>query len=107
MKIKQEVFRKLSEVCREDAILATNTSTLDIDQVASAAKNPGRVIGMHFFSPANIMKLLEVVRGKETSNEAIATALAVGKLMKKAAVLVGNCDGFVGNRMLNGYGARV
>lgn len=103
MQIKQDVFRSLSAVCREDAILATNTSTLDVDQIASAARNPERVIGMHFFSPANIMKLLEVVRGKNTSHEAIVTALNVGKLMKKVAVLVGNCDGFVGNRMLNGY----
>ncbi len=103
MKIKQEVFRALSKVCRADAILASNTSTLDIDEIASAANNPERVIGMHFFSPANIMKLLEVVRGGASSDTTIVTAMAVGKLMKKVAVLVGNCDGFVGNRMLNGY----
>ncbi|HEY9684828.1 MAG TPA: 3-hydroxyacyl-CoA dehydrogenase NAD-binding domain-containing protein [Oculatellaceae cyanobacterium] len=103
MQIKQDVFRQLDSVCRESAILASNTSTLDIDQLAAVVKNPGRVIGMHFFSPANVMKLLEVVRGKQTSDVAIATALALGKSMKKVAVLVGNCDGFVGNRMLNGY----
>jgi 3-hydroxyacyl-CoA dehydrogenase len=103
MKIKQEVFKTLSGICRPDAILATNTSTLDIDEIASAATHPERIIGMHFFSPANIMKLLEVVRGGATSDTTIVTAMAVGKLMKKVAVLVGNCDGFVGNRMLNGY----
>jgi 3-hydroxyacyl-CoA dehydrogenase len=103
MKIKQDVFQALSKACRPDAILATNTSTLDVDEIASAATHPERVIGMHFFSPANIMKLLEVVRGGATSDTTIVTAMAVGKLMKKVAVLVGNCDGFVGNRMLNGY----
>jgi 3-hydroxyacyl-CoA dehydrogenase len=103
MKIKQEVFQTLSKVCRADTILATNTSTLDIDEIASAAAHPERVIGMHFFSPASIMKLLEVVRGGASSDTTIVTAMAVGKQMKKVAVLVGNCDGFVGNRMLNGY----
>jgi 3-hydroxyacyl-CoA dehydrogenase len=103
MQVKQDVFRRLDAVCKESAILASNTSTLDIDQLAAVVKNPGRVIGMHFFSPANVMKLLEVVRGKQTSDVAIATALSVGKSMKKVAVLVGNCDGFVGNRMLNWY----
>ena len=75
-------------------MLATNTSTLDIDEIASVVTNPERVIGMHFFSPANIMKLLEIVRGKKTSDDTIATAMQVGKAMKKVAVLVGNCERF-------------
>ena len=103
LKIKKVVFEKLSQVCGPTTILATNTSTLNIDEIASVASNPERVIGMHFFSPANVMKLLEVVRGKATSDETIATAMQVGKAMKKVAVLVGNCDGFVGNRMIAGY----
>jgi 3-hydroxyacyl-CoA dehydrogenase len=103
LKIKKSVFEKLSSICSSKTILATNTSTLDIDEIASVVKNPERVIGMHFFSPANVMKLLEIVRGKNTSDETIATAMQVGKAMKKVGVLVGNCDGFVGNRMIAGY----
>jgi 3-hydroxyacyl-CoA dehydrogenase len=104
MAIKKEVFGKLSQVVRPDAILASNTSTLDIDAIANSATHPERVIGTHFFSPANVMKLLEVVRGAKTSPETIATAMNLGKTLKKVSVLVGNCDGFVGNRMVAGYG---
>jgi 3-hydroxyacyl-CoA dehydrogenase len=103
MAIKKEVFKKLGEACRPDAILASNTSTLDIDEIASVATNPERVIGLHFFSPANIMKLLEIVRGKKTSHDTIATAMQLARTIKKIGVLVGNCDGFVGNRMIAGY----
>jgi 3-hydroxyacyl-CoA dehydrogenase len=103
MAIKKEVFKKLGQVCRPDTILASNTSTLDIDEIASVAPNPERVIGTHFFSPANIMKLLEIVRGKKTSHDTIATAMQLAKTIKKIGVLVGNCDGFVGNRMIAGY----
>jgi 3-hydroxyacyl-CoA dehydrogenase len=101
--IKKDVFKKLNEICKPDAILATNTSSLDIDEIASVVKNPERVIGLHFFSPANIMKLLEIVRGRKTSAETIITALQLAKAMKKVGVVVGNCDGFVGNRMVAGY----
>jgi 3-hydroxyacyl-CoA dehydrogenase len=103
LKVKKSVFEKLSEICSPTTILATNTSTLNIDEIASVAKNSERVIGMHFFSPANVMKLLEIVRGKATSDDTIATAMQIGKAMKKVGVLVGNCDGFVGNRMIAGY----
>ena len=100
MAVKQEVFRTLDRIAKPGAVLATNTSYLDVDQVAAATGRPGDVLGMHFFSPANVMKLLEIVRGKETSPEVIATAAAVGKQLGKVAVVVGNCFGFVGNRML-------
>jgi len=103
MAIKKEVFAKLSEVMNRDAILASNTSTLDIDEIASATDRPEKVIGMHFFSPANVMRLLEVVRGKDSSAETIATAMGIGRKVGKISVLVGNCFGFVGNRMLHGY----
>ncbi len=103
MQLKQEVFKNLSKVCRPDAILATNTSTLSVDSIAGATSHPERVLGMHFFSPANIMKLLEIIKGKLSSAQSIVTAAAVGRLMRKVAVVVGNCDGFVANRMLNGY----
>lgn len=103
MEIKKQVFGKLDDVVKDDAILASNTSTLDVDEIASATKRPEKVIGMHFFSPANVMRLLEVVRGKASSAETIATAMHIGRQMGKVSVLVGNCDGFVGNRMLHGY----
>jgi 3-hydroxyacyl-CoA dehydrogenase len=103
MAIKKEVFKKLGQVCGPETILASNTSTLDIDEIASAATHPERVIGLHFFSPANIMKLLEIVRGKNTSHDTIATAMQLARSIKKVGVLVGNCDGFVGNRMIGGY----
>jgi 3-hydroxyacyl-CoA dehydrogenase len=104
MAIKQEVFGKLDAICRPGAILATNTSTLDIDEIASATQRAGDVLGMHFFSPANVMRLVEIVRGRATSEEVIATALEVTKRIGKLGVVVGNCFGFVGNRMLYAYG---
>ena len=103
MEIKKEVFRKLDKVMKDDAILATNTSTLDVDEIASVTGRPEAVIGTHFFSPANVMKLLEIVRGAKTSKEVIATTMKLGKTIKKVPVLVGVCDGFVGNRMLARY----
>ncbi len=104
MAIKKEVFGKLDEVCKQGAILATNTSTLDVDEIAAATKRPDDVIGLHFFSPAHVMRLLEIVRGSETSNEVIASSLELAKRLGKIGVVVGNCFGFVGNRMLYGYG---
>src|SRR5437867_8091821 len=101
MPIKQEVFAKIDKICRADAVLATNTSTLDVNAIAGATARPESVVGMHFFSPANVMRLLEVVRGAKTSKAAIATAMAVGRRIGKVPVLVGVCDGFVGNRMLH------
>ena len=106
MDIKKEVFAKLDRVAKPTAILATNTSTLDVDQIAAMTTRPEKVIGTHFFSPANVMKLLEIVRGAKTSFETLATTLAVGKLIKKVGVVVGVCDGFVGNRMIHRYGAQ-
>jgi 3-hydroxyacyl-CoA dehydrogenase len=103
MDLKQQVFAELDRVMREGALLATNTSTLDVDAIAAATKRPASVVGMHFFSPAHVMKLLEVVRGKGSSPEAIATAMQLGKQLGKVSVLAGNCDGFIGNRMLAGY----
>lgn len=103
MGVKKEVFAKLDKVMKPDAVLATNTSTLDIDEIAASTKRPQDVIGTHFFSPANVMKLLENVRGAKSSPETIATVMALGKTLKKVAVLAGNCDGFIGNRMLHGY----
>jgi 3-hydroxyacyl-CoA dehydrogenase len=104
MAIKKEVFGKLDEVCKQGAILASNTSTLDVDEIAAATKRPQDVIGLHFFSPAHIMRLLEIIRGKETSAEVIATSLRLTKSLGKIGVVVGNCFGFVGNRMLYSYG---
>lgn len=103
MDIKKDIFAKLDRVCKPDAILATNTSTLDIDEIAAATNRADRVIGTHFFSPANIMRLLETVRGAETSAQTIATVLALARRLSKVGVLVGNCDGFVGNRMYHHY----
>lgn len=104
MAVKQEIFARLDEICHPRTILATNTSTLDVDKIAAATKRPENVVGMHFFSPAHIMRLLEIVRGQKTSPDVIVTALAVAKRLSKLGVVVGNCFGFVGNRMLNGYG---
>jgi 3-hydroxyacyl-CoA dehydrogenase len=104
MPIKKEVFAKIDAVAKPDAVLATNTSTLDVNEIASATKRPESVIGTHFFSPANVMKLLENVRGAKTSKTAIATAMAVGRRINKVPVLVGVCYGFVGNRMLHQRG---
>jgi 3-hydroxyacyl-CoA dehydrogenase len=103
MEIKKQVFAKLDQVMKPGAILASNTSTLDIDEIASATKRPQDVIGTHFFSPANVMKLLENVRGKASSKETIATVMELGKKIRKVPVLAGNCFGFIGNRMLHGY----
>ncbi len=103
MDLKKEIFRRLDETCKPGAILATNTSTLNIDHIAAATERPGSVIGTHFFSPANIMKLMENVRGTETSHETIATVMALTKVLGKVGVLVGVCDGFVGNRMYYSY----
>jgi len=104
MPIKQEVFARLDAICKADAVLATNTSTLDVDEIASATKRPESVIGTHFFSPANVMRLLENVRGRKSSKTTIATAMAVGRRIGKVPVLVGICYGFVGNRMLHQRG---
>jgi 3-hydroxyacyl-CoA dehydrogenase len=101
--LKQDVFARLGEICAPDALLATNTSTLDVDAIASAAPRPERSLGMHFFSPAHVMKLLEVVRGNASSEATVAAAVALGERIGKIPVVVGNCDGFVGNRMLLGY----
>jgi 3-hydroxyacyl-CoA dehydrogenase len=103
MAFKKEVFAELDRVCKPNAILATNTSYLDVDEIASATKRPEAVLGTHFFSPANVMKLLEIVRAKATSKEAIATCLQLAKKLGKVGVLVGNCRGFVGNRMFAPY----
>jgi 3-hydroxyacyl-CoA dehydrogenase len=102
--VKQEVFRKLDRLCRADTVLATNTSTLDVDAIGSVTARQSSVVGMHFFSPANVMRLVEIVRGANTAPEAVATALAVTRRMGKLGVIVGNCFGFVGNRMLYAYG---
>ena len=105
MKVKQQVFARLDQVAAPHAILATNTSSLDIDTIAASTSRPQQVVGMHFFSPANVMRLLENVRGRHTSPQTIATVMALGKILGKIAVLAGNCDGFIGNRMLMFYGA--
>ena len=104
MAVKREVFARLDQVCGPDAILATNTSTLDVDRIAVATDRPGKVIGTHFFSPAHIMRLVEIVRGVETEDSVIVAGLALAKRLRKVGVVVGNCFGFVGNRMLYGYG---
>ena len=103
MALKKQIFAELDKIAKPNAVLATNTSTLDIDEIASATSRPDMVLGTHFFSPANVMKLLEVVRGKASSPEVIATAMALGKKLGKVAVLAGNCHGFIGNRMLEPY----
>ena len=100
MDLKKEIFSKLNSVAKKSAILATNTSGLDINEIASKTDRPENVIGLHFFSPANVMKLLEIVRGKKTSNEVIATSMTMAKSIGKVAALVGVCPGFVGNRIL-------
>ena len=103
MEVKEEVFGTLDRVCKRGAVLATNTSTLDVDRIARATRRPSDVIGLHFFSPANVMRLLEIVRGSLTSDDVLATSLAFGKQIRKLGVVVGNDFGFVGNRMLYGY----
>ena len=101
MDIKKEVFRKLDKVAKQGAILASNTSYLNVDEIAAATNRPDHVLGMHFFSPANVMRLLEVVRGAKTSKPVIATAMRLARKISKVGVLVGVCHGFVGNRMLH------
>jgi 3-hydroxyacyl-CoA dehydrogenase len=103
MALKKEVFKELDRVCKPGAILASNTSTLSIDEIASATSRPESVIGAHFFSPANVMRLLEIVRGKASSKEVVATCMQLSKTLGKVGVLVGNCRGFVGNRMFGPY----
>ncbi|MFY9648155.1 MAG: 3-hydroxyacyl-CoA dehydrogenase NAD-binding domain-containing protein, partial [Terriglobales bacterium] len=103
MALKKSVFADLDRACRAGAILASNTSTLSIDEIASATARPETVIGTHFFSPANVMRLLEIVRGKKSSKEVIATCMQLSKRLGKIGVLVGNCRGFVGNRMFGPY----
>ncbi len=105
MALKQSIFRELDEICKPGAILASNTSALDINEIASVTSRPESVIGMHFFSPANVMKLLENVRGEKSSDTVVASTMAIGKQIKKVPVMVGVCRGFVGNRMLFMRGA--
>jgi 3-hydroxyacyl-CoA dehydrogenase len=104
MGVKEAVFKELDRVMKPGAILASNTSTLDVNKIASFTKRPGDVVGMHFFSPANVMKLLEVVRGEKTAKDVLATVMGVAKKIKKTAVVSGVCDGFIGNRMVEQYG---
>jgi 3-hydroxyacyl-CoA dehydrogenase len=101
--VKEKVFKQLDAVCKPGAILASNTSTLDMNKIAAFTKRPGDVVGLHFFSPANVMKLLEVVRGAKTEKDVLATVMALAKKIKKTAVVSGVCDGFIGNRMLELY----
>lgn len=103
MDVKKSVFQEIDKIAKPGCVLASNTSSLDIDEIASATSRPEAVIGNHFFSPANVMRLLEVVRGKKTSAEAIATSMTLGKRLGKVAVLAGNCHGFIGNRMIEPY----
>ena len=103
MGVKSQVFTKLDAVMKPGAILASNTSTLDVDKIAEVTKRPSDVVGLHFFSPANVMRLLEVVRSKHTAKDVMATVMAVAKKIKKVAVVSGVCDGFIGNRMFEQY----
>ncbi|UUX97252.1 3-hydroxyacyl-CoA dehydrogenase NAD-binding domain-containing protein [Aquabacterium sp. J223] len=103
MGVKEQVFRTLDEVMKTGAILASNTSTLDVDRIAGFTKRPQDVVGLHFFSPANVMKLLEVVRGAKTGHDVLATVMQVAKKIRKTAVVSGVCDGFIGNRMIEQY----
>ena len=103
MGVKQKVFEKLDQVMKPGAILASNTSTLDVNKIAEFTKRPQDVVGLHFFSPANVMKLLEVVRGGKTGKDVMATVMSAAKKIKKTAVVSGVCDGFIGNRMIEQY----
>lgn len=103
MALKKTIFQQLSAICKPGTFLCTNTSGLDIDELAAQTQNPELVVGMHFFAPAHVMKLLEVVYGRRSSPQAVATAMQIGKKMDKVSVAVGNCRGFVGNRMLKSY----
>ena len=104
MDVKKEIFTKLDAIAKPGTILASNTSTLDVNEIASVTKRPESVIGLHFFSPANVMRLLEIVRADKTSDSVLATGMALAKRIKKVGVVVGVCDGFVGNRMIHHYG---
>jgi 3-hydroxyacyl-CoA dehydrogenase len=101
--VKEQVMGRIDDVAKAGAILATNTSTLDVNRIANFTRRPADVVGLHFFSPAHVMKLLEVVRGAATANEVLATVLALAKRIRKTAVVSGVCDGFIGNRMLQAY----
>jgi 3-hydroxyacyl-CoA dehydrogenase len=101
--VKSQVFAKLDQIMKAGAILASNTSTLDVDKIAEVTKRPNDVVGLHFFSPANVMRLLEVVRSKHTDKDVMATVMAIAKKIKKVAVVSGVCDGFIGNRMFEQY----
>jgi len=103
LELKQNIFRKLDALLKPSAILASNTSALDIDAIAAVTTRPQQVLGLHFFSPAHIMKLLEIVRGAQTAPAVLDAALALGQRMGKVSVIAGNCDGFIGNRMLHTY----
>jgi 3-hydroxyacyl-CoA dehydrogenase len=103
MSVKEAVFKKIDEIAKPGAILASNTSTLDVNKIASFTKRPQDVIGLHFFSPANVMRLLEVIRGDQTAKDVLATSMRIAKTIKKTAVLSGVCDGFIGNRMVGRY----
>ncbi|MEP6883669.1 MAG: 3-hydroxyacyl-CoA dehydrogenase NAD-binding domain-containing protein [Gammaproteobacteria bacterium] len=103
MQVKQQVFENLDKVAKSGAILASNTSTLDVDKIADFTRRPQDVIGLHFFSPANVSKLLEIVRGGKSAKDVVATSMAVSKQIKKVGVMSGVCDGFIGNRMMNAY----
>src|SRR5580693_5345061 len=103
MGVKKDLFGKIGKLAGTGAVLATNTSALDVNRIAAASGRASGCVGMHFFSPANIMKLVEVVRGAETAPEVLATAMAVCKRIGKIGVVSGVCDGFIGNRMLRGY----
>jgi 3-hydroxyacyl-CoA dehydrogenase len=103
IELKKEIFTKLDKIMPAGSILATNTSGLDVDQIALATGRPESVVGLHFFSPANVMRLLEVVRGAKSSHSTLATAMSLGKILGKVAVMAGNCPGFIGNRMIAGY----
>ncbi|MDK2011545.1 MULTISPECIES: 3-hydroxyacyl-CoA dehydrogenase NAD-binding domain-containing protein [unclassified Deinococcus] len=104
MDVKKDIFTRLDAIARPGAILATNTSTLDVNEIAAVTSRPESVIGLHFFSPANVMKLLEIVRADRTSDTVLATSMALARKIKKVGVVVGVCDGFVGNRMVHRYG---
>jgi len=103
MELKREVFRRLDEVMKPDAILATNTSTLDLNEIAASTRRPESVVGLHFFSPANVMRLLEIVRGAKTSKPVLASAMKLSKRLRKVGIVSGVCDGFIGNRMMEEY----
>jgi 3-hydroxyacyl-CoA dehydrogenase len=107
MALKKEIFAKLDKIAKSGAIIATNTSTLDVNEIAAQTKRPQDVVGLHFFSPANIMRLLEIVRAEKTANDVMATSMAIAKKIGKVGVQAGVCDGFVGNRMLASYGNEV